>query len=101
MGKRMVFTFGRGKEISSWLRERPRVFLDWEKAEGAPSSKRAFGEPFGPRDDPVSGNVSLRAWNRPARLSEWSLCEAPVNRDGRFRSFSTAQPKRKVSFKAL
>jgi len=34
MGKRMVFTFGRGKEISSWLRERPRVFFDWEKAEG-------------------------------------------------------------------
>lgn len=32
--KRMVFTFGRGKEISSWLRERPRVFFDWEKAEG-------------------------------------------------------------------
>ena len=30
----MAFTFGRGKEISSWLRERPRVFFDWEKTEG-------------------------------------------------------------------
>src|ERR1044072_7395202 len=34
MGEKMVFTFGRGKEISSWLRERPRVFFDWEKTEG-------------------------------------------------------------------
>jgi hypothetical protein len=31
---KMAFTFGRGKKISSWLRVRPRVFLDWEKAEG-------------------------------------------------------------------
>jgi putative transposase len=30
----MAFRFGRGKEISRWLRERPRTFLDWEKAGG-------------------------------------------------------------------
>src|SRR5258708_34425399 len=30
----MAFRFGRGKEISRWLRVRPRVFLDWEKTEG-------------------------------------------------------------------
>ena len=30
----MAFVFGRGKEIRRWLRERPRVFLDWEKTEG-------------------------------------------------------------------
>ena len=30
----MAFTIGRGKEISRWLRVRPRLFLDWEKAEG-------------------------------------------------------------------
>ena len=34
IGEKMAFTFGRGKKISSWLRVRPRVFLDWEKAEG-------------------------------------------------------------------
>jgi putative transposase len=30
----MAFTFGREKTISSWLRERPRSFFDWEKEEG-------------------------------------------------------------------
>lgn len=30
----MAFRFGRGEEISRWLRVRPRVFLDWEKAQG-------------------------------------------------------------------
>jgi len=30
----MAFTFGRGKKISAWLRDRPRSFLDWEKTEG-------------------------------------------------------------------
>jgi hypothetical protein len=30
----MAFRFGRGKETSSWLRVRPRVFFDWEKTEG-------------------------------------------------------------------
>ena len=30
----MAFRFGRGKEISRWLRVRPRVFFDWEKTEG-------------------------------------------------------------------
>ena len=30
----MAFTFGRGQKISAWLRERPRLFLDWEKTEG-------------------------------------------------------------------
>lgn len=30
----MAFRFGRGSTIGSWLRGRPRVFLDWEKAEG-------------------------------------------------------------------
>ena len=32
--EKMAFTFGRGKKISAWLRERPRLFLDWEKTEG-------------------------------------------------------------------
>jgi len=32
--EKMAFTFGRGKKISAWLRERPRSFLDWEKTEG-------------------------------------------------------------------
>ena len=30
----MAFTFGGGKEISRWLRVRPRRFCDWEKTEG-------------------------------------------------------------------
>src|SRR5688500_8167627 len=30
----MGFKVGRGKEIGRWLRERPRVFLDWENSEG-------------------------------------------------------------------
>jgi putative transposase len=30
----MAFTFGRGERIGTWLRERPRSFLDWEKIEG-------------------------------------------------------------------
>ena len=30
----MAFTFGRGKEISRWLRVGPRLFSDWEKTEG-------------------------------------------------------------------
>jgi putative transposase len=30
----MAFTFGPGKEISAWLRVRPRSFFDWEKREG-------------------------------------------------------------------
>ena len=30
----MAFTFGRGKEISRWLRVRPSRFSDWEKKEG-------------------------------------------------------------------
>jgi putative transposase len=30
----MVFTFGREAKIGRWLRARPRVFFDWEKAEG-------------------------------------------------------------------
>ena len=30
----MAFTFGRGDKISGWLRERPRVFFDWEMTEG-------------------------------------------------------------------
>ena len=33
-GNKWLFRFGRGKEISRWLRVRPRVFLDWEKTEG-------------------------------------------------------------------
>ena len=33
-GEKMAFIFGRGKEIGRWLRERPKVFFDWEKAEG-------------------------------------------------------------------
>ena len=33
-GKKMAFTFGRGKEISRWLRVGPRRFSDWEKKEG-------------------------------------------------------------------
>jgi putative transposase len=33
-GKKMAFTFGRGKTIGRWLRVRPRVFFDWEKTEG-------------------------------------------------------------------
>jgi putative transposase len=33
-GKKMAFTFGRGKTIGRWLRVRPRVFWDWEKTEG-------------------------------------------------------------------
>jgi putative transposase len=32
--EKMAFTFGRGKEISRWLRVRPRSFFDWEKREG-------------------------------------------------------------------
>src|SRR3989338_8670078 len=32
--EKMAFTFGRGKKISAWLRDRPRLFLDWEKTEG-------------------------------------------------------------------
>jgi len=31
---KMAFTFGRGKKISAWLRDRPRLFFDWEKTEG-------------------------------------------------------------------
>ena len=31
---RMAFTFGRGKTIGRWVRDRPRVFSDWEKLEG-------------------------------------------------------------------
>jgi hypothetical protein len=34
MGKKMAFTFGRGKEISRWLRVGSRRFSDWEKKEG-------------------------------------------------------------------
>src|SRR5574337_720962 len=30
----MAFTFGRGKKIAAWLRERPRSFFDWEMTEG-------------------------------------------------------------------
>ena len=30
----MAFTFGRESKISRWLRDRPRVFFDWEKTEG-------------------------------------------------------------------
>jgi len=30
----MAFTFGRESKISSWLRDRPRPFLGWEKTEG-------------------------------------------------------------------
>lgn len=30
----MAFTFGRRATIGRWLRERPRLFLDWEKKEG-------------------------------------------------------------------
>jgi putative transposase len=30
----MAFIFGGEKMISRWLRERPRLFLDWEKTEG-------------------------------------------------------------------
>jgi transposase-like protein len=30
----MAFTFGRGKTIGRWVRDRPRVFSDWEKVEG-------------------------------------------------------------------
>jgi putative transposase len=30
----MAFRYGRGEEISRWLRERPRDYLDWEKREG-------------------------------------------------------------------
>ena len=30
----MAFRFGRGDKISEWLRERARLFLDWEKREG-------------------------------------------------------------------
>jgi hypothetical protein len=30
----MAFTFGRGKTIGRWVRDRPRVFSDWEKIEG-------------------------------------------------------------------
>jgi len=26
----MAFTFGREEKFSMWLRERPRLFLDWE-----------------------------------------------------------------------
>ena len=33
-GKKMAFRFGRGKEIGRRLRERPRVFFDWENREG-------------------------------------------------------------------
>jgi hypothetical protein len=32
--EKMAFTFGRGANISAWLRERPRSFFDWEKIEG-------------------------------------------------------------------
>jgi putative transposase len=32
--EKMAFTFGRGKEISRWLRVGPRLFSDWEKTEG-------------------------------------------------------------------
>jgi len=31
--EKMAFTFGRGKKISAWLRDRPRSFFDWEKKE--------------------------------------------------------------------
>jgi hypothetical protein len=32
--EKMGFTFGRGKKITAWLRERPKSFFDWEKIEG-------------------------------------------------------------------
>ena len=32
--RKMAFTFGRGKKIAAWLKERPRSFFDWEKTEG-------------------------------------------------------------------
>ncbi len=31
---KMAFTYGREKKILTWLRQRPRLFSDWEKTEG-------------------------------------------------------------------
>ena len=32
--RKMAFTFVGESKISRWLRDRPRVFFDWEKTEG-------------------------------------------------------------------
>lgn len=32
--EKMAFTFGRGKKMSAWLREMPKLFFDWENREG-------------------------------------------------------------------
>ncbi len=78
----MAFTFGRESKISRWLRDRPRVFFDWEKTEGVLTPelhdkyKHEEGTPMLleqamyrerlKRSMPLSGRATLNRW--PAKL---------------------------------
>ena len=69
--------------------------FEWE-GDFKPMARRALKELLENRlDQELADYLGVSRYERgarSARLSKWSRCQAPVDRDGRCRAFSAAQP---------